>query len=832
MSSVECRVSNIECIIVTGDKDTLQLVNDNTKVYSMSRGLTDSIIYNLDTVKEKMGVRADQVVDYKALRGDPSDNIPGVPGIGEKTAVELLREFDNLDKLYEHVEHNTQHATGNTKQVAEVVKPRILELLKAHKESAYLSRELATIKCDVGIEFDLEATRFFDLDKDRIVGALSDLEFKSLLPRVQSMFNDIGLDTKEKKQEATDDKFSRDKADFKYELINDDKKFEKFLVELKKQKSFVFDVETSGLDPLTCDLLGVSFAWEEGRAYFVECRLLSVECRVSSVECVQESLFGGEKKNIKNERRDWLEKIKPIFGDESIKKMGHNAKFDIRVLENKGVVVRGLVFDTMIASYLLNPGARGNGLDALTFSELGFEKISKGDLLGTGKDKINFSDVDLEKLSLYSCEDADFTFRLVKALRLQLVEKKLEKLFLDIELPLVRVLGDMEDRGIKIDSAFLNKMSKKMTKEIKILEDKIIEHAGESFNVRSTKQLKHILFEKLNLATDNIKKTKTGFSTGFDELDKLKDLHPIIPLIIEHRELTKLVSTYIDTLPLLVNQKTGRVHTSFNQAVAATGRLSSTDPNLQNIPVRTELGREIRKAFIAEPGFKLVALDYSQIELRLAAHMSGDEKMIKAFQDGADIHSATAAEINNVKPEEVTSEMRREAKAINFGVLYGQGAYGLARSADIPFARAKEFIDNYFCVYTGVAKYIEEKIVEAKEHGYVETLFGRKRYLPEIASSVMMVKKAAERMAVNTPIQGTAADMIKLAMIKIADEINDKDIRMLLQVHDELIFEVKEDKVQEAVIKIKNIMENILKLKVPVIVDAKVGESWGEMEKV
>ncbi|MCK4540523.1 DNA polymerase I [Candidatus Parcubacteria bacterium] len=819
----ESGIRNLECVIVTGDKDTLQLVDKHTKVYSMSRGLSDSVLYDKELVKEKMGVRVDQVVDYKALSGDASDNIPGVPGIGGKTAVILLKEFGDLDNLYKHVTRNSQLAT-------EKIKPRVLDLLIKHKKSAYLSRELATIKCDVKIKFDLEATRFFDLDKDKIVKTLSKLEFKSLLPRMQSLFNEVGANTKEKKQQAAEDKFERNKKKFKYILVDNKNKFKKFLLELKKQRHFSFDTETSDFDPITCDLLGISFSWKKGEAYFVKLQITNYKLQINNS---QKSLFGDvDKKNINKGNKKWLEKLRPVFADEKIKKTAHNAKFDMRVLKNKGVEVKGLDFDTMIASYLLNPGTRGNGLDALTFTELGFEKISKNDLLGTGKDKKTFSELEMEKLSLYSCEDADFTERLRHVLKPKLKKENLETLFKTIELPLIDALSHMEDAGIKIDAEFLLRMSKKMTKKIKALEKKIHNLAGEIFNIRSTKQLKYILFEKMELPTETIKKTKTGFSTGADELEKLKEYNPIISLIQEHRELNKLVSTYIDALPELVNKKTGRVHTSYNQTITATGRLSSTNPNLQNIPVKTDLGKAIRKAFVAEEGYKLLALDYSQIELRLAACMSGDKKMIKAFLNGADIHNATAAEINNVPLEEVDAKMRQEAKAINFGILYGQGPHGLSRAADIPYAQAKDFIDNYFNSYAGIKKYIDKKIAFARKHGYTETLYKRKRYLPEINSSILMVKKGAERMAVNTPIQGTAADIIKIVMIEIMDKICNNSVKMLMQVHDELIFEVKDDKTREAAKKIKKIMEGVVKLDVPIIVDVKVGDNWGEMEAI
>ncbi|MCK5510006.1 DNA polymerase I [Candidatus Parcubacteria bacterium] len=833
-----------ECVIVTGDKDTLQLVNEHTKVYSMSRGLSDAILYNSELVKEKMGVRVDQVVDYKALSGDASDNIPGVPGIGAKTAVALLKEFDNLDNLYDYAARQPKAnppRADNTQLSTEKIKPRILDLLVKHKKSAYLSQELATIKCDVKINFDLEATRFFDLDKDKIVKALSELEFKSLLPRVQNLFNEVGADTKEKKQQATEDKFERNRKDFKYILVDTESKFKKFLTEIKKQKHFTFDTETSGFDPITCDLLGISFSWKKGAAYFVKLRIKNNELstrRNRALPCSinnksQGSLFGDVKKpDIAKGNEKWLEKLKSVFADEKVKKTAHNAKFDVRVLKNKGVAVRGVDFDTMLASYLLNPGTRGHGLDALTFTELGFEKISKNDLLGMGKDKKIFGELEMEKLSLYSCEDADFTERLRYILKPKLKKENLETLFKTIEMPLIDALSHMEDTGVRIDAEFLSRMSKKMTKKIKALEKEIHDMAGESFNIRSTKQLKYILFEKMELPTEAIKKTKTGFSTGADELEKLKEFSPIISLIQEHRELNKLVSTYIDALPELVNEKTGRVHTSYNQTVTATGRLSSTKPNLQNIPVKTDLGKEIRKAFVADKGYKLLALDYSQIELRLAAHMSGDKKIIKAFKNGADIHSSTAAEINNVSLEKVDTKMRREAKAINFGILYGQGPRGLSRAADIPYAQAKDFIDNYFKVYSGIKKYIDEKIAFARENGYTETLYKRKRYLPEINSSILMVKKGAERMAVNTPIQGTAADIIKIAMIEVMNKVCNDKAKMLMQVHDELIFEIKDSETEKETKKIKDIMEGVIKLDVPIIVDVKVGENWGEMEVV
>ncbi len=805
----------IENIIVTGDMDTLQLVDDkkNVKVYTMSRGIADSVIYDEAKVKERFSLGVDQVIDYKSLRGDPSDNIPGVRGIGDKGAVELLQNFETLDGVYENVE-------------SEKIKDRTRELLKEYRDDAFLSQMLATIKLDVPIKFDLEKARFKGFKKEDIVKLFTELEFKSLLSRIKDLG---GAEDKN-----PTDKFERNRKQFKYILIDDDKKFEKFFKELKAQKEFTFDTETTGFNPLTADLLGISFSWKKGEAYYL--RIQNSEssraCRQAGIQNNEANLFNysDKKKKVNKKVNSYLAKLKPLFEDLEIKKIAHNMKYDFRVMKNHGVDVKGVYFDTMIASYLLNSASRQHNLDAVTFSELGFEKISKKDLLGIGKDKITFSEVDIEKLSLYSCEDADFTNRLYKKLKVALKEQAQSKLFEDVEMPLVEVLSSMEENGIELDVDFLKKMSKKLTKKIKDLETKIYKLAGEEFNINSTKQLKVILFEKLEIPTQGIKKTKTGFSTAADELEKLKDHHEIVVLIQNYRELKKLTSTYIDALPELVNEKTKRVHTSFNQTVAATGRLSSSDPNLQNIPVRTELGREIRKAFVAPKGKKLIAIDYSQIELRLAAFISGDPKMMKAFQEGADIHSATAAEINGVSLDEVTKDMRRNAKAVNFGVLYGQGPHGLSKTADISFWEAKEFIDKYFEVYSDVKKYIDSSIEKARKKGYVETLFERRRYLPDINSTIPMIKKATERMAMNAPLQGTAADMIKFAMIKVHELLKDeKDIKMLLQVHDELIFEATEEAIKKFIPRIKEIMEKVIKLKVPIVADVKVGKNWGEL---
>ncbi|MBU4216607.1 DNA polymerase I [Candidatus Parcubacteria bacterium] len=804
----------VDKIIVTGDADAFQLVRADTKVYTMSRGILDSVLYDEKLVEEKYGLKVAQLIDYKALRGDTSDNIPGVKGIGEKTATELLKEFGNLDELYKNLDK---------------VKPRIAELLKTHKEDAYMSKELATIKLDVPMDFNLEAAKFGVYDKDGLVDVFSDLGFKSLLPRVADLSG--ANQTKAESAQEVIDKFERNRTEFKYVLVDDEKKFAKFFTELKKQKAFAVDTETTSLDPITCEILGVSFSWKAGEAYYL--KLQAAKKKQGEQET---NLFNyGSMSDIKEEAQvdnNWLKQLKPILEDVSIQKYGHNMKYDVRVLKNQGVNVEGINFDTMIASYLLNPDNRQHNLDAVVFAELGFVKINKEDLLGKGKDKIEYANVEAEKLSLYACEDADFTFRLVEVLRKQLQEQKLETLFNEMEMPLISVLVEMEENGISLDGGFLQKLNKELTKKIDKIKKEIWTLAGGDFNINSTKQLKEVLFDKLQISAEGITKTKTGFSTAFDELEKMKDRHEIIKYIQEYRELAKLISTYIEALPQLINPKTKRIHTSYNQAVAATGRLSSTEPNLQNIPVRTEMGREIRKAFVAKAGYMLVAFDYSQIELRVAAHMSGDETMLESFKNNVDIHSLTAAKINEVDLSEVTSTMRREAKAINFGILYGQGPHGLAQATDISFEKARLFIEEYFKKFPGVKNFIDNTIAKAKEEGFVETMFGRRRFLADINSSNMQIRKAAERMAVNTPIQGTAADLIKKAMIEVLAKITDSDARVLLQVHDELIFEMREDLVVKYVPQIKAIMENAITLTVPIVVDAKVGQSWGEMEKI
>ena len=813
----------IEKIIVTGDLDTLQLVDDNTKVYTMSRGVSESTLYDKDKVKERYGLDIDQLIDLKALAGDSSDNIPGVKGIGEKTATKLLQEFGDLDKLYECVESEAADQEGR-------IKPNTLKLLRENKERAYLSRDLATIRKEVDMDFTPEKAKFDTIDEGKVIDLFSELEFQSLIPRLKNIKKEVGVSVV---GEEEGDKFDRNERDFNYHIIGKEEDFRSFLEELQKQDIFTFDVETTMHGPMVSDLLGISFSWKQGEAYYV---YLGNKEKKEKQE--SETLFNysqeKEEKEEKKELHPWLEELRPIFEDNSIKKIGHNIKFDVRVIQSQGIDCRGIYFDTMIASYLLNPGSRQHSLDAVVFTELGFEKIDKNELLGKGKEKCRFEELELRKLGLYSCEDADFTHRLIEPLTQKLQQEEMYELFLELEMPLVWVLAVMENNGVLVDTGILEGLKKRVSSEINKLEERVWELAGAQFNISSPQQLEKVLFQKLEIPTDNISKTKTGYSTAASELEKIRHEHKIVPLIQQHRELEKLLNTYIEVLPKLVHKDTRRIHTSYNQTVTATGRLSSTDPNLQNMPIRTELGGEIRKAFIAPAGKKILSLDYSQIELRLAAHLSGDKKMIEYFKEEKDIHTATAAEINNVDFQDVTKEMRREAKAINFGLLYGQGPHGLAATADIPVKKAKQFIKDYFELFQGVKEYIDKCVSKAEEKGYVETMWGRKRYLPEIYSQVPQARKSAERIAINTPLQGSSADMIKKAMIDIQKMIeadhSEGEAKMLIQVHDELLFEIREEELRSVAKKIRDIMAGAVNLEVPIKVDISEGDNWGELQ--
>lgn len=794
---------SVDTIIVTGDQDTLQLVDDSTFVYTMSRGLNDPALYDIKGVSARYGFGPLQLIDYKALRGDPSDNIPGVPGIGEKTAKELIAEFGSLEKIYQSL--------GKAE-----LKDRTRQLLLTGRESGELSKRLATIDTAAPIEFDLQRARFGGFDLAKAQALFTELEFKSLINRLNETASLYG-----QKATGLEEKLERNIAKFRYRLVKTDKDFDKFMTALAKTREFAFDTETTGLDNFTAKLRGMSFSWKEGDSWFVSFDNGAEELNLFSLS---------EGPSLDLDKR--LERLKPILENPEIKKIGHNLKFDLKIVRALGIEMAGIDFDTMIASYLLYPDNRQRSLDALSLSELKLDKISKEELTKTKSGDKNFAAVPVEQLANYACEDADAAWRLGRAFLPKLKSEKLFKLFKAVEMPLLPVLARMEIAGVLLDTAHLKAMDKRMDARLLELQKNIWREAGNKFNVGSVQQLRKVLFEDLGLSAAGVGRTKTGLSTGAAELDKLKGLHPIIDLILEWREVNKLSNTYVKALPELINKATGRLHTSFNQTVAATGRLSSSNPNLQNIPARTELGRDIRRAFVAAPGRRLLSLDYSQIELRVAAHLTDDPGLLKAFKEGRDIHQATAAAVNHIDFDQVTKAERQAAKAVNFGLLYGQGPRGLSEQIGVSFAEAKDFIDAYFAEFARVKHYFETIIKQAQTKGYVETILGRRRYLPEINSTVAVIRKAAERTAINTPLQGSAADMTKLAMIEIdkllENEYRDK-VKMILQVHDELVFETDEDAVAEITPKLKAIMENVVKLKVPVVVDAKVGDNWEDM---
>ncbi len=788
---------DIETIIVTGDLDALQLIDANTKVHTMRKGFADTVTYDGRMVEEKFGLKPKQIIDLKALAGDASDNIPGVSGIGQQTATKLLQKFGSVEKIYEKLENNEDCFKN--------FRSRAVDLLKKYKSNAFLSKKLATIVKTVPLDFSLKQTERQNYDRNAVIALFQEFEFKSLLNRLP----DAGGQTNmlfSKPEQAADIKQTPG-----YQLIDTEKDFEKFILTASRQSELAVDTETTSLNTLSADLLGISISWRPGEAYYLN---VSPGSRL---------------------RGSALKEIGRLLQNHKIKKYGHNIKFDLAVLSKIGLDISPISFDTMVASYLLNPSSRQHSLDTLVFTELGHEMIPIEKLIGKkGKSQLTLDRVPLDKVVEYACEDADYTYRLVGPLRKQLAEKSITGLFEKIELPLIPVLEKMERCGVLIDSGFLSKMSAETEKKINVLEKNIYKQAGEKFNINSPIQLKKILFDKLDIDTEGIGVTKTGYSTAASELEKMKDAHHIVPLISEYRELAKLKSTYLDALPELISPQTGRVHTSFNQTITATGRLSSSNPNLQNIPIRTSLGREIRKAFVAPPGFQILSADYSQIELRIVASLADDPSMIEAFKNNEDIHARTAAEINGCDIESVTKEMRRAAKTINFGILYGMGTYGLARSADMDVSEASEYIETYFEHHEAIRKYFELTKALARKKGFVETLFGRRRYLPEINSGIQQVRASAERMAINMPVQGTAADLMKLAMIEIDDNLPkiSPQTKMILQVHDELVFEVPKRDISRVIKYIRETMENIYRLRVPIKADVETGSSWGLLKTV
>jgi len=785
----------IETYLVTGDKDFFQLVDDSIKIYR-PRHMGDSVdIVDREWLEKNWGIRPDQVVDYLAIVGDKIDNIPGIKGLGEQAAKELIRKYGSLEKILESLD--------------ELPKKRWKTAVENYGQDGILSKRLVTIDSNAPVDSDIEALKQKDGNPDEIINLFKDLEFKKLMDRYFS---------------------NKKKLKQHYQIIDSADKLERFVSQLKAAGNFVFDLETTNIDPLRSHVVGFSFAWIEGEAYYIPVAAGEKETASALGPLFQSAEVAAPSENQRElPLKLVVDRLKPILEDQAIKKCGQNIKYDMLALTRYQIRVEGVDFDTMVASYLINPSSHQHNLDSLSFEYLNYTKVPTSDLIGKGKNQRTMREVAVEKVAFYACEDADMTLRLRNILEPKLKDAELYDLFEQVEIPLISVLMTVEKNGVALDTALLRDLSVRVGKQLEQLEKEIFDLAGEQFNINSPKQLGKILFEKLNLP--KARRTKTGYSTDVSVLEELAKIHPLPQKLLDYRGLAKLKSTYIDALPKLINPETGRVHTSYNQTVAATGRLSSSDPNLQNIPIRTELGREIRKAFIpGNPNHVILDADYSQIELRIMAHLSGDENLLRTFENDEDVHTATAALVFGVEPEEVTPDLRRRAKEINFGIMYGMGPYGLASRLDISTEEARQFIINYFAKYPGVQEFIRQTIEQARQKGYVTTLLNRRRYLPEIRSDNRRMREFAERTAVNTPIQGTAADLIKVAMIHIHNRLKKEGLKslMIMQVHDELVFEVPESEIERMKKMVREEMEGAIELTVPIKVDMGVGANWLE----
>lgn len=802
--------------IVTGDRDLLQLADKHITINLAGQKLSEATDFGPEEVKAKYGLTPRQYIDYKALVGDKSDNIPGVAGVGEKTATELLQNYGSLEKIYKHLD---------------AIAPRFRAKLEAGRANADLSLKLSTIVTDVALKFDLEACRTGTYDREKVAALFRVLEFNSLLKRLQggappSVVGDpptataggqIGLFATDTAAPA-----SAPRADgpTKAILVNDGAGLQALVKTLNASAGIAFDVETTSTHPMLAKLVGISLAVKEGEAYYLPVgHLNGQQLPLATV----------------------IAALQPPLTNPAIPKYGHNINYDYISLARHGLRVTPLTFDTMLGEWLSDPGSHSLGLKKLAFVRLGVEMTEIKELIGSGKKQITMDAVPIEQAAPYAAADADMTLRLVPILQKEVKDKLQLKLLAEMEMPLIAILADMEMTGIALDREYLAGMSKDLEKQLAKLEKQIHKLVGYEFNINSTQQLAEALFGKLALTpADKSRKTAAGqYSTAADVLEEMRGQHEVIELILEQRELSKLKSTYVDALPEAVNPDTGRVHTSYNQAGSITGRIASSEPNLQNIPIRTELGRQVRKAFVAERGKRLVAADYSQIELRLAAHMSHDATLLQAFREGQDIHTATIAVILNLAPEKVTKEQRRQAKAINFGLLYGMGAFALSRQTGLTLAEAENFVKSYFERMPGVKRYLDETKRLAAERGYVETLLGRRRYFPGLTQSAQtregaMARARAEREAINAPIQGTAADIIKLAMLRLPAALTDAGLsaKLLLQVHDELVLECPTAEVDEVARITRAIMSSAFKLEIPLGVEVRSGKNWEEMKAI
>lgn len=790
----------LDTLIVTGDRDALQLVGPHTRVLTSGRRFSDVVLYDEKAVRERFGLAPSQLVDFKALVGDKSDNIPGVPGVGEKTATRLLQQFGSLEGIYQNLE--------------EISPARVREALATHRDDVFQYRHLVTIVRDAPVTLDLERCRAAQFDVERVKALFRELEFRSLLDRLPASPEEAGQLRLFPQASREGEAAEVVKAKISYETVTRPQDL-KALAERLREGPFAFDTETDSTDPMRARLVGISLAVSPGEAWY-----LPVGHRQGSnlpLKAVQEHLG-------------------PVLADPQVGKYAHHAKYDMEVLARHGIRVRGLAFDTMLAEWLCNPSSQNLGLKNLAWVRLGEEMTPITQLLGKGKEQITMDRVPVAEAAPYACADADMTLRLVPILEQELEEKKLTALYREVELPLVDVLMAMECNGILLDVPYLRQMSEELAERLRELEARIYEMVGYAFNVNSPAQLSEALFDRLNLPRQGLRKTQSGhYSTAAEVLEKLRGLHPVIDLILEHRQLAKIKSTYVDALPELVNPETGRLHTSYNQTGTVTGRLSSSEPNLQNIPIRTELGRRVRRAFRAEEGWVFLGADYSQVELRIVAHISQDPAMLQAFARGEDIHASTAAAIYGVPLEAVTPEMRRVAKTVNFAITYGATGFGVAQQSDLTPEEGAKLIEAYYQTYPRVREYIARTKKMVREKGYVQTLLGRRRYFPEFQATHRVHRNrlnAAYRMAINAPIQGTAADIIKLAMIRIHRALGERGLRtrMTLQVHDELVFEVPREELESVAPLVREVMEGAFPLDAPLKVDLKVGANWEEME--
>ena len=779
----------MDSVILTGDRDTFQLISPRVRV-DLASSIQDRKVYDEEALMERYsGLTAAQQTDFKALLGDASDNIPGVPKVGEKTAIALLNEYHNLEGIYEHLE--------------EVKRPSVKSSLEEFKERAYFNRGIMTIDCDSPVELDLENAKFGNFDRNVVVQFMTELEFFTIIPRVPEP---DGSETSAATEVAP---VAVPSEDVDYTVVQTKQQLEQMLATLYEAGQFSFDTETTGLDAVQAGLVGLSFSTAPTVAWYVPV---------------------GHQEGEQLPMEEVLAAVRPLFESPDISKCAHNANYDMTILASHGIECQGVDFDTMVAAHLLSRGQLG--LKNLALDVLGQEMTPINKLIGTGKKQITFDKVDIESAAPYAAADADMTARLRLAFEEPVVREGLSYLMTDMEMPLVPILVTMQRHGIKLDSAGLREMAEDLREQLFQTEEELYKSIGHTVNINSPQQLSELLFNEIGLP--KTKRTKTGYSTDANSLEGLKGLHPVVDQILEYRQVSKLKSTYVDALPDMVNPTTGRVHTSYNQTGSATGRMSSSDPNLQNIPIRTEMGRQVRKAFVADgaPDWLLFSADYSQIELRVLAHISQDPGLLEAFRRGEDIHSSTASLMFDVPLNDVVSDQRRIAKVLNFGVIYGLSAHGISQQTGFSREEGASFIEAYFAKYPGISDYLEQVKVKARAEQYVETLLGRRRYLPDINSPNFNVRGGAERMAINMPIQGTAADIMKLAMIRVQNRLDEEGMKtkMLLQVHDELVFETPKEEMDALKDLVFDEMPAAMDLDVTLKVDTKWGPTWGDME--